>query len=369
MNPAAIDFILNGQAHGNVAEVLRNVGGDHNLLRPFCDDAGKNTYVNVHNGQYDAKGGRIYVPKLISNAPSTMRKDDWILLDRVLLEAAKPRLQLVAALRSRGLTYNLPNGMAHTVLQYQDVGEISPATLSMDPVRESERDRPEYDIKNLPLPIIHKDFSFGLREIMVSRNGGSPLDTTMVSMSGRVVAELAEKLALGTYGTYKFGGGTIYGLVNYPQRLTQELTNPESTPWTGKTFIGEVLQMKQKSMDNFYYGPWILFTSPAWDAYLDADYSDAKGDNTVRERVQRISGIQAVQTLDFLSGYQAILLQLSPEVIREIIGMDITTVQWETHGGFKLNFKVLAMMLPQLRSDQNGHTGIVHGSADSGDLD
>jgi hypothetical protein len=45
-----------------------------------------------------------------------------------------------------------------------------------------------------------------------------------------------------------------------------------------------------------------------------------------------------------------------------VIGMDVTTVQWETHGGMRLNFKVMAIMVPQLRSDFNGNAGIVHGS-------
>jgi hypothetical protein len=42
--------------------------------------------------------------------------------------------------------------------------------------------------------------------------------------------------------------------------------------------------------------------------------------------------------------------------------MDITTVQWESHGGMQLNFKVMCLMLPQLRTDFYGNTGIVHGS-------
>jgi hypothetical protein len=42
--------------------------------------------------------------------------------------------------------------------------------------------------------------------------------------------------------------------------------------------------------------------------------------------------------------------------------MEITTLQWETHGGMMQNFKVMAIMVPQIRGDFNGNTGIVHGS-------
>lgn len=350
-----MDFILNGQASGGVASVLMQTGFNTNALRPYSIN-GKGTYITItENGKQ--------VPKLISNATATLRKDDWIQLDQAIVKAAKPRLRLVAELRGRGLTYNIPNGMGKTVLQTQSQSDIREAGISMDALRETERDRPEFELTNLPLPIIHKDFSFSLREIEASRNGGSPLDTTTAELASRRVAELAEQLAIGTYGTYKFGGGLIYGLVNFPSRLTHELTNPTDTGWVPATLVREVLAMKQKSQDALHYGPWILFNSPAWDQYLDDDYSANKGDNTLRERIAKIKDIADVVTLDYLPGYQMVLVQLTPDVIREVMGMDITTLQWETHGGLMLNFKVMAIMVPQLRADFNGNTGVVHGVA------
>jgi len=121
--------------------------------------------------------------------------------------------------------------------------------------------------------------------------------------------------------------------------------------------------MRQASEDNHHYGPWSLYTSPAWDQYLDDDYSTLKGDITLRQRVTAINGIGAVTTLDYLTGFQMILVQMTSDVIRMVIGMDVTTVQWETHGGMRLNFKVMAIMVPQLRADFNGQTGIIHGNA------
>jgi hypothetical protein len=54
---------------------------------------------------------------------------------------------------------------------------------------------------------------------------------------------------------------------------------------------------------------------------------------------------------------------MTSDVIRMVIGMDVTTVQWETMGGMRLHFKVMAIMVPQLRADYNSNTGIVHGTA------
>ena len=96
---------------------------------------------------------------------------------------------------------------------------------------------------------------------------------------------------------------------------------------------------------------------------LDGDYSEAKGDNTLRDRIKKIDGIQDVRTLDYLTGYTLLLIQMTSDVIREVVGMDFTTVQWESQGGMQVNFKVMCIMVPQLRADYNGNTGIVHGTA------
>mgnify|MGYP000023505374 CR=1 FL=1 len=94
---------------------------------------------------------------------------------------------------------------------------------------------------------------------------------------------------------------------------------------------------------------------------MDDDYSAAKGDNTLRDRIGKIQGVGRPMTLDFLSGYQIILCQRSADVARGVVGMDITTVQWPSNGGMQVNFKVMAIMVPQLRHDYYNRTGIVHG--------
>lgn len=354
-----MDFIHNGQASGSVAQLLMETGFNVNVCRPYNID-GRGTYITVVNKQT----GKLE-PKLIANATALLRKDDWIQLDKAIVAAAKPRLRAVKEIRQRGLTYTIPNGMGKTVLQTQTQSDISEADISMNGVRESQRDRPEFDLGNLPLPIIHKDFSFYLREIEASRNGGSPLDTTTAELAARRVAELAETLLVGTYGTYKFGGGTIYGLVNSPERISAGIMGPDETGWTGKQLVRDVLHMKQLSQNQFHYGPWILFNAPAWDEHMDDDYSEEKGDNTLRERLAKIKDIVDVVTLDYLEGLDLVLVQLTADVIREVIGMDVTTLQWELHGGLELRFKVMCIMVPQIRADFNGNTGIVHGAPEN----
>lgn len=350
-----MDFILNGQATGSVAATLLQNGMDVSILRPFIGEDGK-SYITANGA--DGKP-----TALTTNAPATLRFEDWRVFDTAVVKAAKQRLRLVADLRSSGLSYNVPGGMGKTVLTTETQTDISGATISMDGTRKGNNDRPEYSMTNLPLPIIHKDFSFSARQIQVARQGGSPLDTTMAELAARKVAEEAEKLHLGVNAAFTFGGGSIYGLTNFPQRITATLVNPNATGWTPKKTYLDVALMKKASQDKFHYGPWVLYNSPAWDVQLDADYSDAKGDITLRERLKKIDGIQDIRTLDFLTGYQMLLVQQTTDVVRSVIGMDITTVQWESQGGMEVNFKVMAIMVPQIRADANGNTGIVHGVA------
>lgn len=354
-----MDLILNGQAKGDVASLLLQNNFDPAVLRPWVGRDGR-SYIARRN---PADG------KLIANvAPvhnATLRNDEWKQIDDTVVMAAKERLRLVADLRSSGLVYNIPNGMSKTVLETETVSDLTPATVSMDPSRQGEADRPEFDLTNLPLPVIHKDFHYNVRQIAASRAGGSPLDTTTAALAARRVAEEAEKLAVGASTGITYGGGTIYGLINFPSAITSvALTNPTLSSWTPQVLLPQVLQMRQASEDARHYGPWILYTSPAWDQYLDDDYSAAKGDNTVRQRLLAINGIRDVRTLDHLTGYKIVLVQQTSDVIRLVMGMDITTVQWESLGGMRIHFKVMAIMVPQLRADFNGNTGVVYANAD-----
>ncbi|MHA1170341.1 MAG: major capsid protein [Candidatus Hodarchaeales archaeon] len=353
-----MDVIMNGQAQGDIATKLLANNMDPGILRPFVGADGRSYATIIENGEP--------VVKLLNNATATLRKDAWQILDAAVVKAAKPRLKAVADLRAGGLTYNIPNGMSKTVVQTETQSDISEAIVSMSGIRQSDTDRPVYEITNLPLPIIHKDFQFPTRQVMVSRNSGSPLDTSTAELAARRVAEQAEQLLLGTAGSYAYGGGTIYGYTNFPSRLTKTMTAPTAGGWTAATAVNEVLEMKLQANQAFHYGPYMLYCSTAWDVYLDDDYSSSKGDNTLRERLRAIESISDVRTLDYLdtagTSYIMLLVQMTSDVVREVVGMDINTVQWETQGGMMLNFKVMAILVPQLRADQNSNTGIVHGT-------
>lgn len=349
------DFIFNGSASGSVAQMLVNNGMSPRALRPYSLPGQRGTFITVNKDGKD-------VPELVSNANTTMTKEAWIELDTAVMKAARPLFVIVDALRARGLVRGVTNGMGTTVLQTQAQSDISAAQVSMDGEATTQKDRPEYSLVNLPLPIVHKDFSFSLREIEASKRGGMSLDTATAELAGSKVAEIIESLFAGTYGTYQVGGGNIYGLTNFTNRLTKSMSDPTATSWTGASLVADVIAMRKQCSDIYYNGPFMIFNAPFWDTYLDADYSTAKGDNTLRDRILRIKGIEGMVTVPTFTGSQFVLCQMSANVIRVIDGMGLTTVQWESSGGLRQNFKVMTIQVPQIRADFNSRCGLVHGA-------
>jgi uncharacterized linocin/CFP29 family protein len=349
-----------GIGSGDVADKLLAANMDHNVLRPFIDSKGRNC-ISIFNGF--GPDGKPRFRTTVTNTPATLMKDQWIQLDEAVVRAARPMLRVWGDLTGAGLTYNIPNGMSVTVIQHQSMTDAGEATLSMDGLRQTNRDRVLYDLVNLPLPIVHSDFSFSLREIMVSRGQRLPLDTTMVEQATRKCVEQVEKLTLGTTGSYSYGGGTVYGLTNFPARVTKTITLPTDPGWTPETLVNEVLDMVQSAQDIYFNGPYGVWVSPGWTKYLDADYSSNYGGKTLRQRLSDINDIRFWRKADYLSGFQILLVQLTPDVIQTVTGMRLQTLQWDSHGGLQKNFKIMGIMVPRLKSNSDGNTGIVHATA------
>jgi hypothetical protein len=250
--------------------------------------------------------------------------------------------------------------MGKTVYEYQRMTDIGPAVTSMDGIRESDMDRAHFDLTGIPLPIVHKDFQFTARQIAISRNGGPPLDTTLARLAARKCMEEVEKYTAGSQ-TFKFGGYNLYGYTNFPQRMTQTITAPASN--NHAITISEILSMKKKLMDKGFQGPYVVYMSPAWELYMDEDYSSAgTRTETFRERILKIEGINELRNSYWLTGNTILMIQKSPDVAQAVVGMDVTTMQWPTKGGMMVNFKVMCILLPLLRADFNGISGLVHGS-------
>jgi hypothetical protein len=406
--------------------MLPDLKFDKGLLRPYFNrdnkpavvvNTGRKTWdktLNKGMGGYKPVYQEVLIKDMVANGlgntlvfnDTTLRKQEWIQLDMVILRAARYRLRAWADLAAKS-SYGGFDGMAKTMLEHETMSDPGEAVVDMDGLADGRADTPRFQLQGLPLPITHADFWYSKRRLMLSRNTGTPLDTTMGEASGRRVAETIERTLIGNQTGITYGGQnnpsygrtpTVYGYLNFPARLTYSAAHaPTEASWVPQTTLSDVLATKQLLINNKFYGPFMIYHSNDWDKYLDNDYyvqvtsGAVAPTRTLRERLREIDGIEDVRRLDMLfsaaptansgapvigpggtaysgPGYAGlgltlnpftmILVQMSPDVARAVNGMDISTVQWESHGGLRLNFKVMAIQVPQLRADFYNNCGV-----------
>lgn len=374
------NYILNGQLHGTIATELGGQGGGHiaqlllnhngnmNCLRPWpeiCPRSNQPTgrsFMSVETGRFNDDGTPV-MRTVLTNATSTLRKNEWQRLESRMVDISVQELRVWGDVQRAGLGLTIPNGMGVTVLQHQTMSDAGEASISMDGMRKTNRDRPVYDLVNLPLPLIHSDFSFPLRDVLLSRNQGVPVDVTMIDLATRKVLQQVEKLIIGVTGSYSYGGGTIYGFTNYPYRITKTVTSPSGGSFTPQGHVDEVLDMVQSLRNVYKNGPYGLYYSQGWAKYLDGDYSSAYNGNTLRSRLRQIDRITSIDTVDFLQGEQMILWQKTSDTVQAVTGMPLRVIQWPSGDGMSLNYKIVCIMVPKMVADIAGVTGIVHATA------
>lgn len=403
---------------------LRVVGGDYGgdvlsgmnlnavyhpeIRRMYYPDRGPNQgypCVTVNTGQWTVERGvrrpisrqhrivdlmnqGIIDPAWLTANATSLRKEAWIELDRVVLLSARQRLKAWADLEAKN-SYGGFNGMAKMTLEYEAMSDPGSAVVDMDGLSEGRSDMPLFKLRSMPLPITHSDFRVSERKLAISRGSGTPFDTTMAEACSRRVGEMIEQTTLGVTGgfaglayggvttgptahdtstyTSALGASTIYGYTTFPMRLTKtNFTDPSVGTFVPDTTRNEVLAALSQLYAQYFYGPFHLYHSIDWTEYMERVYSVSGGNNageTLRSMLLKTQGISGVDRLDFLtSTFTFILVQETADVARAINGMEITTVQWPVMGGMDHRFKIMTIKAPQLRGDYSGRTGILIGT-------
>lgn len=286
-----------------------------------------------------------------------LRKDEWIQFDETVVETAVQQLNGVADLMTRGLTYDVPNALGVTRVEWEQQSDMGPANVSMSGLTVGPNERVEYTLKGLPLPIIHKDFQINLRTLASSRVRGEALDTTQAALATRIVTEKIEEM-LFDGSTVAGTGFTIPGYTTEASRNTGSTTADWNTA-TGDQIINDILAMIAQAVGDHMYGPYQIYTSRANMVALGDDYK-ADSDKPILQRIKEIDGIIGIKGTEYLADNEALLVQMTKDVVDMVDGIQPMTVMWESHGGFLVNFKVLAIMIPRIKADVTGQSGIVH---------
>ncbi len=331
-------------AHSSLANGLL----DLNRKRAYINSDGRSMYLHANGAAMELHG----------NAVAVLRYDEWKDIDREVLQVMTDRLVGIADLIAKGLTHNL-GSIGHTISQWQRQSNITPANINMSGITRGEKDRPVFDTKFIPVPIVHKDFSFNIRHLEASRTFGAAIDTSTSQMAARVVAEGSEDL-LFSGSTISVDGGTIYGYLTHPDRNTVSIGSAW-TSLTGPQILANVQAALVKLRLAKFFGPYTVYIPAAYEGRMDDDFNPGTSDTrTIRQRIMALAGVTEITVADRLPADNVVVVQLSKDVVDLAIAQDVTTVQWQNMGGMEEEFKVMAVWAPRVKSTYDGQSGLCH---------
>jgi uncharacterized linocin/CFP29 family protein len=284
-----------------------------------------------------------------------LRKDEWELLDNRVIEIAANTLNGIADLRAMGLTVPL-GGLGVLVSQYETVSDMTDASVNMAAEVDDEEDRLNYAMVGVPVPIISKSFRIDIRSLAASRQHGSGLDTAHVDTATRKVAEKLEEILFIGNGLVQ-RSQAIYGYTTHPNRNTVS----GGADWgTATNIYPNVLAMIAALVADNMYGPYKLYLNG--DQYMQTMAMTANTAVPILRTIEQLPdmGPGSVKQSNYVPAGQGVLVAMRRDVVDLAIGQDILPVEWDTKGGLVTRWKILAAMIPRVKADAAGHSGIAH---------
>lgn len=290
---------------------------------------------------------------------SILRKDEWQEIDQAVVEAAKTRLVAVEHLRQRNLVQPL-GGIGTLTSQWNVTSTLTAADVNMTGQALGERDLPDSLVKNVPVPVIFKQFAVGARVLDASRRLGDGIDVTGAYEAARVVAEMAETMLVNGY-SLTFNGGTIYGYTTHTNRNTDTATNYGGGDWgTITNVLPTIAGMIAAANGDGYYGPFAVYAATTQYNQAALTYFTDGSGQTPAQRVLSLSNVALFEMCPTLADGVIVLAQLSRNVVDWAEAMPIQTLEWASGDGMVSHFKVMMVASPRVKADYSGNSGIVH---------
>jgi len=297
------------------------------------------------------------------NVNAALRDEEWKLMDETVINAYRDPLVAVTDLFGAGLRFNVPNAMGVTVLEHETLTDEGEASISMYAGSAPKEDISEYALTGIPLPIISHGFTLDERVLQTGRNRGTPIDVTGVERSTRAVSVLTDDIFFN--GTFAYGGNTLYGYTTHPNRNTGSLGGSGGNEgWadaskTGEEMLADVLNMIQAAYDDLLEGPFVLYLPRAYHTAIQADFK-ANSDKSIMARLLEIDELRAIRKSLRLAANNVVLVTMQRDVVDAVVGFLPTLVEWPEQGGAINRFKVMSILVPRIKADPTGRSGIVH---------
>jgi hypothetical protein len=321
-----------------------------------------------------AEHGELSIPALRALSPLSDKAQ--VMVDKAVVEVGLERLQFVADLMAEGLTYPLTDPLSVTQLEWDTESKVGAAQRTMSPSARGENQLTDRVHNRLPIYCTTDDFSIGIRTLKMSERVGQPLDMSIIKQATRRVNESIEDAAINGATTLDgqnlvVSGYGAPGLLNAPnaevQSLSIDWTAVNVVGTTGPAMLNDVLSAIGKLQAAFKFGPYNLYLGTKAGLTIEGDFK-ANTMGTIRNRLESITvGGRAlkIQIADRMpgaaTGTQFAMVQMTSDVVEIVTGQPPTVIPWTSLDGFTLYWLVMAIMIPRMRSDYNGNSGICLG--------
>lgn len=290
-------------------------------------------------------------------ANSILDKREWADLERAVIEAVHVRLNAIQDLQDLGLVDRMPD-IGVMFRQWRVSTEITRPTVSMDGRTQTRRDRVGKLTYGTPIPIVASEYEIGRRELLASqRDGGAGIDTAEATEHTFSVVEESERILFRGDATQVVQASPVYGYITLPARSTIAASGDWGTITNVMT---DVTSMIAAAVADRYFGPYYLYVSSTqYTEITTSFFTDGSGEAVV-DRILRIPQISAVRPSDFLPDGNALLIQMTANVVQLVLGMPVTSAFWTSGDEWSEYHKIMWGGAPKLITDAAGNSGIVH---------
>lgn len=324
---------------------------------------GRGLRVNSYAGALFAHNFKRQQAHKAMRTHSTLRKDEWENLDRIVVGTGKELMPGVMDLRGGTGTLRTVS-VATSIAQYSRMSQMPGASFSMNPLAEGERGRLDFTIAGVPIPFCFGDFQLDIRTLTASRQLGEGLDVSQAAEASYQVSLAWETmLMLGTPSIAvadRVGDlSTIYGYTTHPSRNTGSAPGAWDDAANGYVnIINTVTNMIAALRADRFYGPYWLYVSD--EQFTQMSAVNVNTDRTAMSMVMANPLIDRVRNSPRLADGNVVLVDPQPRSVQWVEAFSVRPVEWDEKGGLGTNFRVIGAGAPLIKTTSDGQCGVAH---------
>lgn len=296
---------------------------------------------------------------LFATNAATLRHEDFLVIQQVITEVRRRKLNGIADLQAAGLSF--PVDISDQIIGTENISEFSAADQEQNPTGFDSDDLVFGEIY-VPNPITHKSFTVAWRQ-----QGFSYKTSLGLSESVRMVAERLEETLFNGNAKIKvnFNGAlqAIHGYTTHPNRGTDTISDWSASANYDK-IVNEVISSVGKMFSDqggVELNSVVMYYPKNFKASMDRDYSSVKGEKTVAQRIMDIPEIKEVKFAEKLADSNVMFVEMLARTVQLGVASDIVSVpHTKTNPMAGQPMTTYAAMVQVIKADSAGNTGIMH---------